>query len=164
MPNVGNNCMKKYLIILMFTYFSNLLTLCQNFDSFEQINENDTSRKIFIIVDEMPRLSEHGDMNEVRTLIQQNLVFPDYLGSHDCLVGKIYVQFIVEPNGMISNKKILNDINIYCNSDSSSIASKKILTKIILDTLDKLPPLIPGKQNGKEVPVQFTFPIIIELF
>ena len=63
---------------------------------------------------------------------------------------EIYLSFVVDTNGKVTNKCILNT----CFKDRLTEYEKKEL-----DVLDKIGEFIPGENNGKKVPVQIKMPI-----
>ena len=68
----------------------------------------------------------------------------------DCIQTKIIISFVVEPTGLISNKKIVNELD--CD-----------LSKAIMTVLNSLPKMRPGIIKGKPVLVLLTYPNTIEL-
>jgi protein TonB len=60
--------------------------------------------------------------------------------------GKVFVSFVVDTNGSISNVKITRGV------DPS-------LDKEAIRVVKSMPKWIPGKQNGQAVRVSFTVPI-----
>jgi len=64
--------------------------------------------------------------------------------------GKIFVQFVIESTGKVSNVKIARGIDPYLDQEA-------------LRVVKSMPNWIPGKQRGKTVPVSFILPINIEL-
>ncbi|WP_448700052.1 TonB family protein [Mucilaginibacter sp. AW1-3] len=81
--------------------------------------------------------------------LQKNIHYPA-TDKQNHVQGKVYIQFIVEPNGGLSSFKVLRS-----PSDAMSKESVRVM---------KLSPKWkPGKQNGKPVRVQFTLPINFSL-
>lgn len=64
------------------------------------------------------------------------------------LKGKVYVSFVVERDGSLSNIKILRDIGYETGKEAIRV-------------LKKMPRWKPGEQNGKKVRCSYTIPIII---
>ncbi|PKP34305.1 MAG: energy transducer TonB, partial [Bacteroidetes bacterium HGW-Bacteroidetes-15] len=60
--------------------------------------------------------------------------------------GTVYVTFVVEPNGSISNVKLLRDIGGGCGTEAIRVVKA-------------MPKWQPGKQRGKAVRVQFNLPV-----
>lgn len=64
--------------------------------------------------------------------------------------GRVYVQFVVERDGSISNVKVVRSV------DAS-------LDKEAIRVISSMPKWKPGKQRGKAVRVSFTLPIAFQL-
>jgi TonB family protein len=80
---------------------------------------------------------------------QKNIHYPA-ADKQNHIQGKVYMQFIVEPTGVLSSFKVLRS-----PSDAMSKESVRVM---------KLSPKWkPGKQNGKSVRVEFTLPINFSL-
>ena len=60
--------------------------------------------------------------------------------------GIVYVTFVVEPDGNITNVKVLRGIGAGCDDEA-------------LRVVKAMPKWKPGKQRGKSVRVQFNLPI-----
>jgi len=58
----------------------------------------------------------------------------------------VFVTFVVEPNGSISNVKVLRGIGGGCDEEATRVVKN-------------MPSWTPGKQRGKPVRVQFNLPI-----
>ena len=64
--------------------------------------------------------------------------------------GRVYVQFIVEKDGSLSNIKIIRSPNNTLSKEAERV-------------LKKMPKWQPGRQRGKAVRVKFTLPITFRL-
>lgn len=60
--------------------------------------------------------------------------------------GAVYVTFVVEPDGNITNVKVLRGIGAGCDDEAIRVVKA-------------MPKWKPGKQRGKSVRVQFNLPI-----
>jgi Gram-negative bacterial TonB protein C-terminal len=56
-----------------------------------------------------------GGMKALQTFLEQNLKFPN---NDVCVNGKVYIQFIVEKNGKITNPVILKSLSKECDSEA----------------------------------------------
>ena len=99
----------------------------------------------YSIVDSMPHFPGGNEL--VNKFILENLKIPEDFISWN---SKVITQFVVDTNGHLSDKKIIKGIN-------------EDLNNAVLAVLDKMPPWVPGKCNGRLVPVVFVLPVIIEL-
>ena len=64
--------------------------------------------------------------------------------------GKVYVQFVVEPNGSISHVQVLRGIGGGCDEEAVRV-------------VQSMPKWKPGKQRGVPVRVQYMVPIVFRL-
>lgn len=113
----------------------------------EEVQE-EVVEQVFIVVEEMPSFGTGGD-NEFRKWIGDNMKYPD-IAAENGIQGRVYVQFVVEPDGSISNVRVLRGV------DPS-------LDKEAVRVIQNSPKWNPGKQRGKPVRVSYSFPIIFVL-
>lgn len=99
--------------------------------------------QIFFIVEEMPEFP--GGENALRLYIAKSIKYP-VIAQENGIQGKVYVSFVVDKDGGISDAKIVRNV------DSS-------LDKEALRVINSLPKWKPGKQRGKPVRVAYTVPI-----
>ena len=97
----------------------------------------------FIIVEEMPTYP--GGNEIINTFITQNIVYP-VLAKETNTQGTVYVTFIVETDGSITDVKVLRGIGSGCDEEA-------------LRVVKMMPKWNAGKQSGKSVRVQFNLPI-----
>lgn len=114
-----------------------------------------------IRVEEMPRFpgcearglskKERDECAEKQLLefIYSNIRYPEMARSNG-FVGTVYVRFIVEKDGSITNATLLRDIGGGCGEES-------------LRVVNKMPNWLPGKQRGRAVRVQFSLPVKFSL-
>jgi len=98
-------------------------------------------------VEKMPEYP--GGNEAMLKFIRDNLQYPQ-IAAEMAISGKVFLQFVVEKNGRISNIKVLRGIGGGC--DEEAIRVVKLM-----------PNWKPGMQNGKPVPVYLTLPIIFSL-
>ncbi len=99
--------------------------------------------EIFTVVEENPTFPG-GDEARMKYL-QENIKYPQ-MARESGIQGTVYVTFVVEPSGNITNIKILRGIGGGCDEEASRVVSL-------------MPKWVPGKQRGKSVRVQFNMPI-----
>jgi hypothetical protein len=85
-----------------------------------------------------------GGMDEFNKFIEKNLNGPSVAG----LKGKVYVTFVIEKDGSLSDIKVLRDIGYGTGKEAIRI-------------LELSPKWLPGEQNGKKVRCTYSIPIII---
>ena len=104
--------------------------------------------EVFIIVEDMPQFIE-GDQNAFRKWIQQNLRYPE-IAAENGISGRVFVQFVVNTKGKVVDARVIRGVD-------------PALDKEALRVVNSSPKWQPGKQRGKPVKVQFTFPVVFVL-
>ena len=114
---------------------------------YQFFNENKQSKKIdeeyFMVVEDMPKF-QGGDVGLMK-FIQKNVKYPEKAKNYN-ITGKVFVSFIVDKQGNVTNVKIVKGVS-------------KELDDEALRVISLLPKYRPGKQRGKTVRVMFTIPI-----
>ena len=99
--------------------------------------------KVFTVVQEQPEF--RGGYDSMMTFLRQNLRYPQEARIKG-LEGTVYVSFIVETDGSVTNAFIIRGIE-----ESVDAEAKRVV--------EMFPPWIPGKQNNQSVRVRFVIPI-----
>ena len=110
-------------------------------------DEEDEEAPIFTVVESMPSFPG-GDEARIKYL-QQNLKYPQ-MARESGIQGRVFVTFVVEKNGMITDVKILRGIGGGCDEEAVRV-------------IQNMPKWKAGKQRGKPVRVQFNMPILFKL-
>lgn len=100
-----------------------------------------TEDQIFMVVDEMPDFPQ----GSVVKWISQNIKYPAE-AIQQRIQGKVYVKFIVEKDGKISDVRVSRGVN-------------PLLDQEAVRVIKKMPAWKPGKQKGQPVRVSYTLPI-----
>ena len=103
--------------------------------------------EIFKVVEEMPEFP--GGAAKMMEYIQKNIKYPMMARESD-IQGRVFVNFVVEPNGEISNVEVLRGIGGGCDEEAVRVVKS-------------MPNWKPGKQRGSAVRCAFTVPIIFKL-
>lgn len=90
-----------------------------------------------------------GGMNLLFKYIANNLEYPP-IAREGSIQGRVYIRFIVETTGKITNIKVFRGIDPF-------------LDKLAIQVVKGMPDWIPGQCNGKKVPAYFTVPITFKL-
>ena len=98
---------------------------------------------IFLVVENPPSFS--GGEPARAKFIQDHTIYPK-TANEKGIQGTVYVSFIVESNGKLSNIKLLRGIGSGCDEEAIRVVTV-------------MPNWNPGKQRGKTVRVQFSMPI-----
>jgi len=110
-------------------------------EEIEIIEEDDD--EFFMVVENMP-IFPGGDLGLMK-YIQKHVKYPAIAKEYN-ITGKVYVSFIVDKSGSVTNVKIVRGVDK--NLDAEAVRVVK-----------SLPKYKPGKQRGKAVRVMFTIPI-----
>lgn len=107
----------------------------------------EVEEEIFVFVEQNPEFV--GGEAALYAYLRENIKYPT-LARENNIEGKVFVQFVVEKNGSISNVKILKDIGSGCGAEAVRVVKA-------------MPKWNPGKQRGNAVRAQFSLPISFKL-
>ncbi|MGQ7868969.1 energy transducer TonB [Sunxiuqinia sp. sy24] len=108
-----------------------------------QEEEEEEEGQVFFIVEDMPEFP--GGELALRKFIANAVKYP-VIAQENGIQGKVYVNFVVDKDGSITNARIARGV------DAS-------LDKEALRVVNSLPKWKPGQQRGKAVRVSYTVPI-----
>jgi len=119
-------------------------------DYVEEVAEEEVEEEAipFQIVEVKPSF-QGGDANTFSKWVANNLVYPE-IAKENGVSGRVMLQFTVNPNGSISDVKVLRGV------DSS-------LDKEAVRVVSSSPKWEPGRQRDRAVKVTYTFPVIFQL-
>ncbi|MEN8789033.1 MAG: energy transducer TonB [Flavobacteriaceae bacterium] len=135
---------------------SNINTEIVPIDSISVLEEIEDEIIDFVLIEEVPVFPGCEDQKDKRRCFQtmmikhvnKNFRYPKSAIQMG-LEGRVFVQFTIEKDGSIGDIKMRGP--------------DKILESEAGRIIEKLPPMIPGKQRGKKVRVPFTMPIVFKL-
>lgn len=114
----------------------------------ERVNDSiPEDEKVFLVVERQAEFP--GGMAAMYKFIQKNLKYPA-LARRMGIEGKVFVIFMVEKDGSVTNVKIHTGINADLDKEAIRIVSM-------------FPKWKPGMQNGKSVKSQFVLPVPFKL-
>jgi TonB family protein len=99
--------------------------------------------EIFTVVESMPEFPG-GDATRMKFL-QENIRYPQ-LARENGIQGTVFVTFVVEVDGSLTDVRVLRGIGGGCNEEA-------------LRLVETMPNWIPGNQRGNPVRVQFNMPV-----
>jgi protein TonB len=100
-----------------------------------------------LFAEEMPSFLG-GDIERLKFLTD-NIKYPQ-LAEENGIKGTVYVQFVVDTKGNITDVKVLRGIGGGCDEEAVRV-------------IKMMPQWHPGKQNGVAVRVLFTMPVVFKL-
>jgi protein TonB len=104
-------------------------------------------QQVFVVVEEMPEFP--GGELALRTFLGKAVVYPR-VAQENGIQGKVFVTFVVNKDGSVSNAKITRGVDPSLDAEALRVVST-------------LPKWKPGKQRGFPVRVSFTVPISFKL-
>jgi TonB family protein len=107
------------------------------------VSPQQKDNKVFTAVEHAPDYP--GGVNKFYKFLQQNIKYPADARNKK-IEGKVFVTFIVEKDGSLSNLKIIRDPGAGCGAEA-------------LRVMKLSPKWNAGVQNGHKVRVQYTLPI-----
>lgn len=113
----------------------------------QEVEETEEEEEIVIFVEEQPVFP--GGDEALYKYLSENIKYPQ-LARENNVTGKVFVQFVVEKDGSISNVKVMRDIGAGCGQEAVRVVKA-------------MPKWKPGKQQGKAVRAQFNLPVVFNL-
>ena len=118
-------------------------TIVEDFVPIVEEEEEVEEMEIFTVVESMPSFPG-GDAARMKFL-QENIKYPQ-MARESGIQGTVYVTFVVEPDGSVSDVRVLRGIGGGCDEEAVRV-------------IKEMPKWNPGQQRGKPVRVQFNMPI-----
>jgi TonB family protein len=108
----------------------------------------DDANEIFTVVEEQPYFP--GQEDAQHTFIKNNIHYPDSALKYK-IQGSVFVGFVVEKDGSLSNVKVIKGIGGGCDEEAVRV-------------IKMMPNWIPGRQRGTTVRVQSILPVRFRLY
>lgn len=103
--------------------------------------------ELFTVVEVMPQYP--GGVQEMMNFLANNLTYPEK-ARREQIEGRVFLNFIVEKDGSVSNVKILRGIGAGCDEEAIRV-------------VELMPKWEPGYQRGQAVRVAFNLPVNFRL-
>ncbi len=126
-----------YLLVVLLITTSNFFGI--TFSETEEANPD----SIYTFVEKAPEF--RGGMEALQMYLNLSLVYPGK-AINEGIHGTVYVQFVVEKDGSLSNSEIIRSLGGGCDEEA-------------LRVVNEMPPWIPGKIKHRTVRVKMTFPV-----
>lgn len=117
-----------------------------DFDVSEEQEEEE--EHIFVVVEDMPTF-RGGDVNKFRNWVQQRVNYPQ-IAAENGVQGKVFLMFVVEPDGSVSNVTIMRGVDPSLDNEAIRV-------------VESSPSWSPGKQRGAPVRVRFSITVNFQL-
>jgi len=138
-----------FAVLFFFTAgaVSNLSAQDKQQQKVKQAQETKAENPVFQVVEVMPEYP--GGQQALYTYIATNIKYPAEAKTNN-IKGTVYITYIIEKDGSVSNVEIKKGIGGGCDEESARV-------------IKGMPKWSPGLQEGKPVRVQFTLPIKFNL-
>lgn len=100
-------------------------------------------QQIFVVVEDMPHFP--GGEPALMKYLSTHIQYPE-LAKESGIQGRVFINFVVEPDGSIDHVKVLRGIGGGCDQEAIRVVKS-------------MPKWVPGKQRGKPVRVSFNLPV-----
>jgi periplasmic protein TonB len=113
----------------------------------EAKEEPKVDNSVYEFVEKNP--SFPGGEAELLSYLAGNIKYPQF-AQESGIKGRVYVQFVVEKDGSVSDVKCVRDIGGGCGKEAERVVRS-------------MPKWSPGEQNGRPVRVKYTLPVLFQL-
>jgi protein TonB len=117
------------------------------FEELQMEVEEEVVEEIFTIVEQQPE--PIGGLSAFYKYVSDNLKYP-WLAKNNDIEGRVYIEFVVEKDGSLTDIKTLKGIGGGCDEEACRI-------------IGGAPNWKPGKQRGNPVRVKMVIPILFRL-
>ncbi len=107
--------------------------------------EDTGEAEVFVVVEDMPQFTG----GNVQAWIAKNVKYPR-MAEENGIQGKVYIQFVIEKDGSITDVKVLRGVDASLDTEAVRVVKS-------------MPKWKPGKQRNKPVRVSYTLPINFRL-
>lgn len=122
--------------------------------------------KVYTVVDSLPKFQ--GGDNDLLAYLGKNIHYPELARDCGC-TGTLYLTFVIDETGAVSNPYVLKPISgcynllpskkLKKNEDNPCWNSSKEMSKEALRVINSMPKWKPGILDGKYVKVQYNLPV-----
>ena len=112
-------------------------------------SESDNEVFTFDLVTEKPMFNGMEAETGFREYVSDNVVYPQ-MAQENGISGRVYVEFIIEKDGSVSNVKVIRGADPLLDAESLRVISSS-------------PNWTPAKHGNKKVRVKYTFPFAFML-
>lgn len=115
-------------------------------DAYYEEGEIEGEPAIYPVVEEQPMFP--GGQEALEKFLQDNIQYPQ-LAAENNIGGRVYVSFVIEPDGSVTLPRLLRDIGGGCGAEAVRIVKM-------------MPKWTPGKNGGKAVRTSYNLPIYFD--
>jgi protein TonB len=125
------------LIIILYS----ILLLFKATDSCQEKDSIDSNEKLVCYAEGQPKFQ--GGFTSLKNFIKQNLKYPRAIAEYE---GSVFVEFIVNEDGSLTDFKIIKGLCNICDSNA-------------IETLKKMPKWTPARVNNKAIKSKMIVPV-----
>lgn len=114
---------------------------------FTEMDNEIVETDIFTIIEEMPDFP--GGTQKLSEYLAKNIKYPQ-LAKECGIQGRVFVNFVVEPDGSVSNVNVMRSLGGGCDEEAMRVVKS-------------MPKWKPGKHRGKPVRVSYILPVNFRL-
>ena len=130
--------------------------------AFMDIYMNQDGDTIYNVAETMPQFP--GGPNALMKYLSENTKYPE-LAKANKIEGRVYVRFVVEKDGSVTNAEVLRGIDKKGDTEATEVLRgiNKECDAEVLRVVSSMPKWQAGTQNGEAVRCRFTVPFIFKL-
>ena len=130
--------------------------------AFMDIYMNQDGDTIYNVAETMPQFP--GGPNALMKYLSENTKYPE-LAKANKIEGRVYVRFVVEKDGSVTNAEVLRGIDKKGDTEATEVLRgiNKECDAEVLRVVSSMPKWQPGTQDGEAVRCRFTVPFIFKL-
>ena len=129
------------ILTMIFLFF------CSAVSAQEKKDNKPNAEGVYNEVEIMPEFQ--GGYSALQEYLVKNIQYPEQ-AKKEGITGKVFVQFIINETGKVTNPKVLKSVNPLLDAEAVRVVGT-------------MPDWTPGKNKGKAVKVAFTLPIMFAL-
>jgi len=134
--------------VLFFDDRTNADDIVQAYTFTAKAEEEEKEEDIFMIVEDMPTF-KGGDVQKFSNWVKERVKYP-IIAQENSIQGKVFIGFVVEPDGSVSNVTILRSVDKSLDEEAKRV-------------VESSPKWAPGKQRGQPVRVRFSITVNFQL-
>ena len=130
--------------------------------AFMDIYMNQDGDTIYNVAETIPQFP--GGPNALMKYLSENTKYPE-LAKANKIEGRVYVRFVVEKDGSVTNAEVLRGIDKKGDTEATEVLRgiNKECDAEVLRVVSSMPKWQPGTQDGEAVRCRFTVPFIFKL-
>ena len=130
--------------------------------AFMDIYMNQDGDTIYNVAETIPQFP--GGPNALMKYLSENTKYPE-LAKANKIEGRVYVRFVVEKDGSVTNAEVLRGIDKKGDTEATEVLRgiNKECDAEVLRVVSSMPKWQAGTQNGEAVRCRFTVPFIFKL-